>query len=101
MLDYEKIKKLDGWGELSTNNLKNSIQKSKNIGLDKFIFSLGIRHIGQENAKLLAQFFQTKENFFNLTKKFDFLSLGNIDGIEKHKLNQLKIFFRSNKFKGS
>ncbi len=93
MLDYEKIKKLDGWGELSTNNLKNSIQKSKNIGLDKFIFSLGIRHIGQENAKLLAQFFQTKENFFNLTKKFDFLSLGNIDGIGETQIKSIKNFF--------
>ncbi len=93
LLDYEKIKKLDGWGELSANNLKNSIEKSKNIGLDKFIFSLGIRHIGQENAKLLAQYFQTKENFFNLTNKFDFLSLGNIDGIGETQIKSIKNFF--------
>ena len=50
-MDFEKISKLDGWGSLSVDNLKKSIQKSKNISLDKFIFSLGIRHIGQENAK--------------------------------------------------
>ncbi len=93
LLDFEKIKKLDGWGELSANNLKNSIEKSKNIGLDKFIFSLGIRHIGQENAKLLSQFFQTKENFFNLTKKFDFLSLSNIDGIGETQIKSIKNFF--------
>ena len=62
-LNYKKIEKLDGWGELSANNLRKSIEKSKNIGLDKFIFSLGIRHIGQENAKLLAQYFLNIKSF--------------------------------------
>ena len=56
-LNYEKIKTLDGWGELSITNLKNAILKSKTITLEKFIYSLGIRHIGQENAKILAAFF--------------------------------------------
>ncbi len=92
-LDYKKIKQLDGWGELSADNLKNSIEKSKNITLDKFIFSLGIRHIGQENAKLLAQYFQKKENFYNLTKSSDFLSLGNIDGIGETQIKSIKNFF--------
>ena len=40
----------------SAENLKNSINKSKKIKLDKFIYSLGIRHIGQENAKLISEF---------------------------------------------
>ena len=44
-LDYEKIKKLEGWGSLSISNLKTAINKSKNISLDKFIYSIGIRHI--------------------------------------------------------
>ena len=56
-LNYEKIKTLDGWGELSITNLKNAILKSKTITLERFIYSLGIRHIGQENAKILAVFF--------------------------------------------
>ena len=46
-LEYEQIESLEGWGETSINNLKKAIQKSKVIGLDKFIFSNGIRHIGQ------------------------------------------------------
>ena len=58
-LNFEKIKQLEGWGDLSINNLKKAIEKSKSINLDKFIFSLGIRHIGQENAKILASFFIT------------------------------------------
>ena len=47
-LDYDKIKNLEGWGDLSVSNLKFSIEKSKNTTIDKLIYSLGIRHIGQE-----------------------------------------------------
>ena len=52
-LNFKKISSLDGWGNLSASNLEKAINKSKNISLDKFIFSIGIRHIGQENAKLI------------------------------------------------
>ena len=57
-LNYNKIKNMEGWGELSSNNLKDAIDKSRKISFDKFIFSIGIRHIGQENAKIIANFFQ-------------------------------------------
>ena len=92
-LDYNKIEKLEGWGELSASNLKESIEKSKNIRLAKFIFSLGIRHIGQENAKILSEYFQTKEKFYEISKKFNFNSLNNIDGIGETQINSLKKFF--------
>ena len=55
-LDFNKIEKLDGWGELSIDNLKKAISKSQLISLDRFIYSIGIRHIGHENAKILAGF---------------------------------------------
>ena len=45
-------------GERSINNLKKTIFKSQTIPLEKFIFSIGIRHIGQENAKILAGFWK-------------------------------------------
>ena len=64
-LDYKKISNLDGWGKLSISNLKKSINKSKNISLEKFIFSIGIRHIGQENAKIFAGFFIMLKNLKN------------------------------------
>ena len=92
-LDYNKIEKLEGWGELSASNLKESIEKSKNIGLAKFIFSLGIRHIGQENAKILSEYFETKEKFYKVSEKFNFNSLNNIDGIGETQINSLKKFF--------
>ena len=65
-LDFERISKMDGWGSLSVDNLKKSIQKSKNVSLDKFIFSLGIRHIGQENAKLLMSL--KKKRIFSIKR---------------------------------
>ena len=55
-LDYDKIKKLEGWGELSISNLKNAILKSKSISLDKFIYSVGIRHIIKKMLKYYQVF---------------------------------------------
>ncbi len=92
-LDYKKISSLDGWGMQSVSNLKYSIDKSKNITLNKFIFSLGIRHIGQENAKLIAKHLKYKENFFNIDKNFDFDSFLNIDGIGEIQISSIKKFF--------
>ena len=92
-LNFKEISKLDGWGNLSVENLKKSIQKSKKISLDKFIFSLGIRHIGQENAKLLSEFLQKKENFLRLKNQSYIQELINIDGIGETQINSLKMFF--------
>jgi len=92
-LDFERISKLESWGSLSADNLKKSIQKSKKVSLDKFIFSLGIRHIGKENAKLLGEFLKKKENFFRLKNQNYIQELINIDGIGDTQINSLKNFF--------
>ena len=92
-LDYNKISQLDGWGNRSVENLKKSIKKSEKVSLDKFIFSLGIRHIGQENAKLLSEFLRKKENFLRLKNQNYIQELINIDGIGDTQINSLKIFF--------
>ena len=99
-LDYSKIEKLEGWGELSINNLKKAIEKSQSIPLDKFIFSIGIRHIGQENAKILASFFSSIKEFIKLLdfknrKKFLY-SLVDLDGIGETQIQSIDNFF-SNK----
>ena len=67
-LDYEKIEILEGWGRLSVENLRYSINEKKNISLERFIYSLGIRHIGLENAKLLSKYFKSFSKF-NLYQK--------------------------------
>ena len=98
-LNYNIIKKLEGWGELSINNLKKAIKKSKIISLDRFIFSIGIRHIGQENAKILASFFSSIKNFsklFNLEdRKKLLLSLADLDGMGETQIESIDNFFSS------
>ena len=92
-LDYKKIENLEGWGKLSSNNLKYSIDQSRKISLNKFIFSLGIRHIGQENAKLISNTLKTADNFFKLANNFKDDALSNIDGIGQVQINSIKEFF--------
>ena len=97
-LDLNVLKKFDGWGEKSINNLKNSINKSKEISLDRFIFSLGIRHIGEENAKVLAKHFINVQKFFDISKNLNnnqkYLDeLQSIDGIGNSQTESLKKFF--------
>ncbi len=94
-LDYKKIQKLEGWGSLSVENLKYSINQKKNISLEKFIFALGIRHIGLENAKLLSKHFISFSNFQNLSKKKNFADLLNIDGIGETQVSSIKFFFEN------
>ena len=92
-LNFNKIERLDGWGKLSALNLKYAIENSKIISLDKFIYSLGIRHIGQENAKLMAQHLKTVDNFYKLSENKNFDSILNIDGIGETQIKSLKKFF--------
>ena len=94
-LNYKKISSLDGWGSQSASNLKYSIESSKEVTLDKFIFSLGIRHIGIENAKIIADFTKTMKNFFNLAKKNKIDDLMNIDGIGETQIKSLEKFFQN------
>ena len=95
-LDYSKIEKLDGWGQLSVKNLIYSINQKKNISLERLIYSLGIRHIGLENAKLLSKHFTSFSKFKNLSAQSDYEDLLNIDGIGETQVNSIKSFF-SNK----
>ena len=93
-LDYTKIEKLEGWGKLSVQNLKYSINQKKNISLERLIYSLGIRHIGLENAKLLSKHFMSFSNFKSLSKKkSSYEEMLNIDGIGETQVNSIKSFF--------
>jgi DNA ligase (NAD+) len=46
-----------GWGALSAENLFRAIDDRRLVPLDRFIYALGIRHIGRENARLLARYY--------------------------------------------
>ena len=99
-LDFKKIEKLEGWGKLSIENLKKAINKSRLISLDKLIYSIGIRHIGQENAKILAGYFGSEEKFRNIFDKEKrnhiIKNLLELDGIGFTQTESINSFF-SNK----
>ena len=78
---------------LSINNLKKAINKSKVISLEKFIFSIGIRHIGQENAKILASFLVQLKEFKKLieysNRKKILVNLVDLDGIGETQIKSI------------
>jgi len=96
-LDYDKIRNLEGWGDLSINNLKKAIEKSQKISLNKFIYSIGIRHIGQENAKILSSFFGSIKEFSKLfeakNRKKILVNLVDLDGIGETQVYSIDNFF--------
>jgi len=92
-LDFKKIQSMEGWGKKSLANLKYSINEKKNISLERFIFALGIRHIGFENAKLISKNIKSSKNFISIGDKAKFEELLNIDGIGETQINSLKNFF--------
>ena len=51
----EELAKREGWGEKSVANLLEAIEERRTITLDRLIYALGIRHVGQATAKLLAR----------------------------------------------
>jgi DNA ligase (NAD+) len=51
----KKLKDREGWGETSVKNLFAAIDQRRIIGLDRFIFALGIRHVGETTARALAR----------------------------------------------
>uniref|UniRef100_A0A1A9VKE8 DNA ligase (NAD(+)) n=1 Tax=Glossina austeni TaxID=7395 RepID=A0A1A9VKE8_GLOAU len=84
-----------GWGEKSIANLLNSIQSRRVITLDRFIFSLGIRFIGQVAAELLADYYVSYYNWYNsmIELSSDNTELVGIDGIGKKGAESLESFF--------
>ncbi len=92
-LNFNKIEKLDGWGRQSVLNLKFSIESRKDISFERFIYALGIRHIGLENAKLISRNLRKPKNFLALSKSNNFSELINLDGIGETQIHSIKNFF--------
>ena len=68
-LTVEKLRNLDGFKDKKASNLIESIAKSKNTTLDRFIFSLGIPTIGKKTAKQLADRFGNIDSLINANKE--------------------------------
>ena len=95
-LDFKKIETLEGWGIQSVKNLKYAINEKKEISLEKFIYSLGIRHIGLENAKILSKYFKSFLKFKSMSETNNYDELLNIDGMGETQVNSIKNFFDNN-----
>ena len=61
----EEISSLEGWGELSFSNLIDAIDDKKRVSLSKLIYALGIRFVGEKNAKAISSIFINIEQFVN------------------------------------
>ncbi|WP_302212143.1 NAD-dependent DNA ligase LigA [uncultured Ruminococcus sp.] len=75
-LSENKLLQLDNFKEKSVNNLLGAIERSKSNSLDRLIFGLGIRNIGQASAKLLCDKFGDLDNIMNASAE----QIAEIDG---------------------
>jgi len=96
----DKLETREGWGPQSATKLFAAIAARRNIALDRFIFALGIRHVGETTAKLLARFYGTAESFrtamLEAAKGKDaeaFKELDNIEGIGEVVAQAIADFF--------
>lgn len=76
-LTLEQLIKLDRMGEKSASNLLVAINKSKNITLARFIYALGIRHVGEATAKDLAKKFKDINVLLSVSEE-DLLSVNDV-----------------------
>ncbi|WP_341912147.1 NAD-dependent DNA ligase LigA [Ferrovibrio terrae] len=58
-----ELRRKEGYGDTSVDNLVRAIEQRRTIGFDRFLFALGIRHVGQERARLVAMHYETPERW--------------------------------------
>lgn len=89
-----RLKNREGWGEKSASNLFAAIEKARRVSLARFIYALGIRHVGEETGKLLAKHFvnfaQWRASMQDAGVAEELLA---IDGIGETVVNALTEFF--------
>jgi DNA ligase (NAD+) len=83
-----KLAEREGWGETSANKLFDAIEARRTLKLDRFIYALGIPHVGEITARLLARSYGTVEAFVTAMRTAGanrhseaFAELDNIEGI--------------------
>lgn len=81
----EDIINIDGWSDKSVNNLLDAIEKSKQNSLERLLFGLGIKEVGEKMAKILAKRFLDLEAFKNLTED-DYLKIPDVGPVSAHSL---------------
>jgi len=92
-LSLEDLKKLEGIQDKSAANIINAIEKSKKTTLARFIYALGIRHVGEHTAQLLAEYFGSLDSL----RKASLEDLLLIKGIGEETARSVKAFFEDEK----
>lgn len=85
----------DGWGAQSVHNLIQAIESRRTIPLHRFLYALGIFHVGKGIAELLAQTFETFDNFYNALQHAETHHLCTIDGIGTRISDSINVFFQN------
>lgn len=86
----EKIMDMEGYGKRKVDNLLNSILESKSNSLERLVFGIGIKGIGQKTAKILSKKFKTMDNLMNATYE----ELTNIPDIGDTLASSIVSFFK-------
>ena len=90
----DQIIKLEGFGEKSYLNLIESINKSKITSLSRYLISLGLRYLGENNSELISIYFKNKTRFKNFVKSKKLKEiLENIDGLGEKAINSFVNYF--------
>jgi DNA ligase (NAD+) len=96
----QRLMAREGWGETSARNLFNAINARRKIGFDRFIYALGIRHVGETTARALARAYDSAKDFIaemiEAGRDHDsaaFLRLTRIEGIGEVVANAVAEFF--------
>jgi DNA ligase (NAD+) len=69
-INNNSLRNKSGWGDKSVDNLFFAINQKRTISLEKFIYAIGIRHVGESIAKLIAGHFRHYDNFFSFMLKY-------------------------------
>lgn len=86
-LSVEQLAELDRMGEVSGRNLVEALERSKTISLDRFIFALGIRHVGEKTALSLARYADSIDRFITLTEE-DLLGIADVGSETAHSVSE-------------
>lgn len=95
-LKIEDFMKLPGFAYKKAKNLRDGIEKSKKTTLGRFLFALGIRHVGEAMAQLLAERFKSLDKLIQASMA----DLTAIPGLGQKLLNQLLNFLEMRKIRG-
>jgi DNA ligase (NAD+) len=96
-INKEKLIELERMADKSAQNIIDAIEKSKTKPLLKFLYALGIRHVGETTAEDLARHFLRLDDFFRLSEK----DLMEVEGIGPEVAASVHQFFRDKKNKES